>query len=181
MGYTAPTDIDPEARRLIRHKVRRLIDASAYTSSDEDDLAQELALHAHVARPKYDPDRGALSTFYDRTLNNAVRNLATAATRKKRDRRRERPLELVAARPARHPDTELKLDVDAALATLLPDDRMIASHLADDGMVTRVVRTTGRTRHEVRGARGRIAQQFAALGLAPLNTAPRSGRGGRRD
>jgi hypothetical protein len=163
MGYVPPDDIDPAARALIKHKVRRLVGHYGYTRSDADDLAQELALKAHLAAAKYDPARGALTTFYDRVLENRVRSLAEHATCQRRDRRRERPLD-GAAPSAPDPRHDLCLDVRDALAALSEEDRFLARMLQSHDR-SRVFRESGMTRGKARAAKVRIAQALATKDL----------------
>jgi hypothetical protein len=165
MGYEPPEDIDPAARALIKHKVRRLIGNYGYTRSDADDLAQELALKAHLAAPKYDPARGAPTTFYDRVLENRVRSLAEHATCQRRDRRRQQSLDGVAptAPDSRH---DLCLDIRDALAGLSEEDRSLALILSSHDR-SRAIRESGMTRGKARAAKVRIAQALATKDRAP--------------
>src|SRR4051794_5950698 len=82
--YHAPTDVEPVAKALIKHKVARLVGHSGWRAADRDDLSQELALHAHVASSHYDPARGATSTFYDLVLKRKVIDLIERQRAQKR-------------------------------------------------------------------------------------------------
>jgi DNA-directed RNA polymerase specialized sigma24 family protein len=162
-------DIDPYARQLIGHKVRRLVGRYGFTRTDADDLAQELALHAHVAAPNYDPARGASTTFFDRALTRKVASLVAAATAQKRDRRRERPL--VAAEQEPPPYTQqldLKLDVRDTVSQLPHELQDLAirfmEHGENDAEAGRSLRWT---RGQVRHRRSLIARQLTRRGLAP--------------
>lgn len=163
-----PADVDLHARALIRHKVRRLRAAGALTFHDGEDVSQELALHAHVAEPKYDAARGARTTFYEAVLARRLASLLASRSAQKRDHRRARPLGCVpeqefgreASRPA-----DIVMDVREAVAELPDDLRPLASllmqHRASD-----VVRRTGLSRQVVRGRCRRIAQHLQQRGLA---------------
>jgi DNA-directed RNA polymerase specialized sigma24 family protein len=164
-----PADIDPIARELIRHKIRRLVGNHGFTRTDAADLAQDLALHAHVASSKYDPARGARSTFFDRLLTRKVASIVAAATAQKRDRRREGPLS-DAERPSRDPSNRLhlKLDVRFVVNRLPRDLRDLAHRFAHHGEnESEACRALRWTRSQVRHRRALIAQHLTRAGLAP--------------
>jgi RNA polymerase sigma-70 factor (ECF subfamily) len=168
----AAADIDPIARALIRRKVPRLVGRFGFTRSDADDLAQELALHAHVAGLRFDPARSGGYRYFDRVLANKVRSIVAGATARKRDRRREQLL--YGGDPAvraLHPSDQIDLamDVRDALAPLAPADRAVAELLVTD-TVAGVARHTDATRWTVRGAKARIARALVAKQLAPNST-----------
>jgi DNA-directed RNA polymerase specialized sigma24 family protein len=165
MGYHPAQDIDPLARALIRHKVQRLIGSYGFTRSDADDLEQELALQAHVARSHFDPARGSASAFYDTVMSNKVWSIVGHATAQCRDSQRVAVLDEREA-PVAAPDfdVDLQLDVAEALSSLSPADQSVATQLATD-TVAAVAREAGMTRGRVRAARGRIARHFTARGL----------------
>jgi DNA-directed RNA polymerase specialized sigma24 family protein len=165
MPYRPPTDIHPAARGLIRYKKQPLVGNFGFTRDDADDIEQELALRAHLATPAYDPDRGTASAFFGRVLTNAARNLANAAARQKRDRRRVTPFDAVALRTTVDADAGFRLDVADALASLPPTDRAVADLLVDD-TVAGASRSLGMTRGQVRSARARIARRLTAAGVA---------------
>lgn len=164
MTHPHPTDLDPAARALIRHKARKLAASRGFTPSEADDLEQELALHAHLASNRFDPRRGSATAFYDTVLANKVRSIVQHARAGKRDRRRERPLDEAAGTPASSQSVDLQLDVAAALTSLPAGDRAIAAHLMTGiDTVAGVTRAAGLTRQRVRSARGRIARRLAPL------------------
>jgi DNA-directed RNA polymerase specialized sigma24 family protein len=165
MGYHPPQDIDPAVRALIRHKVRRLVGHYGFNRSDADDLEQELALQAHLARPHFDPSRGSTIAFYDTVMSNKVRSIVGHATAQCRDSRRAQPLDEQES-PVAVPDADvgLQIDVGEALASLSPAAQAVATQLATN-TVAAVSRATGMTRGRVRAARGRIALRLTARGL----------------
>jgi DNA-directed RNA polymerase specialized sigma24 family protein len=61
-----PRDFDPAISELIRHKARKLIGSYGFTSSDEEDLRQELTFHVIRNMKSYDPSRSSPRTFADR-------------------------------------------------------------------------------------------------------------------
>lgn len=153
---------------MIDYAVRRLLDGRWFTRSDAAELAQELALHAHIASSKYDPSRSGKATFYSRILGRRAVDLTRRAKAAKRDRRRERPLDEhdpEVARPTPLPDTELRLDVDEALGRLSATDRTIAAHLAQHSLAE-TARLLGLTREQARGACRRVARHLVERGLA---------------
>lgn len=162
------SDVDPVARALIRRKVPRLVGRFGFTPDDADDLAQELALHVHVASRRFDPGRSDGFRFYERALTNKVRSIIAGARAQKRDRRRERPMNdrrvIDDWDVADH--MALAIDVADALDALAPADREVANLLVTDS-VAEVARWTGTSRGKVRGAKARIAQALAAKNLAP--------------
>jgi RNA polymerase sigma factor (sigma-70 family) len=167
MKYTPPSDIDPEAKELIRHKARRMADDNGFRQSDVPDLRQELSLAAHLASSKYDPRRADPVTFYSVVVEHKATDLVRRQTAKKRDRRLVRQIETsldpcVQADP--RPATELRLDVRDAIDGLRPDDRDVAVALADH-TVMEIARRPGRSREQVRGARRRIRRHLAERGL----------------
>jgi RNA polymerase sigma-70 factor (ECF subfamily) len=178
----AAADIDPIARALIRRKVPRLVGRFGFTRSDADDLAQELALRAHVAGLRFDAGRSGGFRFYDRVLTNKVRSVIAGARFQKRDRRRERSLN--GGDPAVHgvylaDQVDLAIDVRDALNTLTAADREVAWLLATDS-VAGVARHTDATRGTIRGAKARIARALAAKQLAPDSTDQQPIRAGKR-
>ena len=88
MTHPKLLDIDPVARALIQHKVRRLVSRCGYGISDQEDLEQDLALHAHRVARHFNPDRGTAVAFYEQVLSRKVKNLASRQFAKKRDWRR---------------------------------------------------------------------------------------------
>lgn len=164
----SPGDLDPHARSLIRHKIRRLRAAGALTFHDAEDISQELALHAHVAGPKCDSARGARATFYEAVLARRLASLIAARSAQKRDRRRASALDRVPEEQfGREPDVPLdhRIDVHGALATMPADLRPVAdlfSRLTE----AEVIRTSGLSRQQVRGRRQRIAQHLRQRGLS---------------
>lgn len=167
MKYTPPTDIDPEARELVRHKAGRMVGTNGFRKADLPDLRQELSLAAHVASTKYDPRRADPVTFYATVIEHKATDLARRQTAKKRDRRRESRIEssldsclLVDPWPASH----VVADVRQAVASLRPGDREVALALAEHTVMD-LARRPGQSRQRVRGACGRIRRHLAERGL----------------
>jgi DNA-directed RNA polymerase specialized sigma24 family protein len=165
--YLPPADVDPAVRALIRHKADKLVGNYGFTRSDREDLKQELALQAFLAGARFDPSRGAPTSFYNRVLANKANSLARHATRMKRDRRNDVSVDeaLLLAPDQRH---DLRVDVADALDALADEDRAVAGLLATN-RVAIVARQTGTTRGKVRSAKARIARALAAKDLAPIS------------
>jgi DNA-directed RNA polymerase specialized sigma24 family protein len=165
--YYPPADVDPAARALIKHKAKRLVGSYGFTRSDRDDLEQELAMKAFLASATFDPARGTVTSFFNRVLANKANSLARHATRIKRDRRNDVPLDEVHLVT---PDWrgDLRVDVADALDDLSEADRAVAPLLATQS-VAAVARITGHTRGVIREAKRRIARALAAKNLAPIS------------
>jgi hypothetical protein len=139
-------------------------------------LEQDLALHVHLAAPKYDPKRGATTTFYDRVLARKIASIVQFRTAQKRDVRRERQLDDAPDNYVRAPDLtpeqrDLRVDVTDVLARLPGDHRRVA-RLFMEHSEAEVIRRTGMTRQRVRGLRQRIGQHLRAAGLAEYFSEP---------
>jgi len=171
MGYAPPSDIDPAARALIRHKVQRLLGQSGFTRTDQDDLTQELALAAHRAKSQFDATRGNATTFYDSVLVNKVRSIVGHARAKKRDHRCERHLRNLDGfvwRADTTPYLQMKLDVNAALATLPSGLRALGMRFMQY-TPAEVSRKSGMTRGKLRQAARQIAEHFETAGVMSSN------------
>lgn len=84
-----PTNpIDDYALDRIRYRVEHVIGKFGYTTSDRDDLTQELILDLLEAMPFFDPTRGSRKTFICRVLDRKIRSLIRYQTAQKRDSQR---------------------------------------------------------------------------------------------
>jgi DNA-directed RNA polymerase specialized sigma24 family protein len=165
MTRPRPEDIDPAARALIRHKVERLIGSYGFNRSDADDIGQDLAMQAHLARSRFDPTRGTATAFYDTVMSNKVRSIIGHATAQCRNSRRHQALdEQESLAAASEFDIDLQIDVAEALSSLSPADQAVATQLATN-TVAAVSRATGMSRGRVRTSRERIARRLLARGL----------------
>ena len=166
MGYSPPTDIDPQVRRLIRHKARRLVGCCGLSRFDRQDLEQELALHAISKQSHFNPTRGTTKAFYEQLLRRKAASIVRDATASKRDRHRIDQTFDVAKLPARDAaDAGMQLDVRLALAGLPPELGAIAT-LFITYREAEVVRRTGLGRQRVRAIKQRIAGRLRAAGLS---------------
>ena len=127
------TMIEPWKTDLVVRRARRM----GFRRDELDDVQQELALEVMAFR--YDPhksngatERTALRALIDNQLKKLVRRRARYRTHVERSR------EHVASRGARVADTELAMDVRAAVASLDEEDRVVCRALG-----------LGLTRHEI--------------------------------
>jgi RNA polymerase sigma-70 factor (ECF subfamily) len=167
MKYTPPTDIDPEAKELIRHKARRMAKGFGFRRADEADIRQELSLAAHLATMNYDPRRADAVTFYNAVIEHKAIDLLRRQVSRKRDPRRELLIDTslgLGVQLDPRPATERRMDLGQALASLPPDDRDVAMALAEHTVMD-VARRPGQSRERVRGARRRIRRHLSKRGL----------------
>ena len=64
---------------LIRRKARTLAEQSSSSRDDQDDIEQDLVLHALQRLARFDRARGSLATFIDRVLTHKLADLMEAA------------------------------------------------------------------------------------------------------
>ncbi len=69
---------------LIRVKARQVVRRPGFSSSDADDVEQDLFLHLLNQIPQFDPSRGSLNTFIARVIESAVAMLIRERRRSKR-------------------------------------------------------------------------------------------------
>lgn len=74
--------LTPYIQKLIKRKAKQLCRLSEFTTSDREDIAQDLTLALLKQAGKYDPSRASIDTFGDRVINNAVRMLLRHRRRK---------------------------------------------------------------------------------------------------
>jgi hypothetical protein len=167
-GVSRPSDIDPYARWLIKHKVRRLVDRHGFRRDDEQDLHQELAMHVVAGMRRHDPARASTRTFADRIITTKIASIIQHATAQKRDRRRVQAIDEVSepSRPTHQAAVDARLDVIQAVASLPDDLRSVATLLMEHGSEAAVIRAGRMTREMVRGRRRRIAAHLRGRGLA---------------
>ncbi len=172
MGRQPDTRFIPEDAEIIRHKVRKLIGRYGFTSSEELDLQQELAMHVSTRMAHHDPARGARSTFVDRIVRNKIVNILEHRMAKKRGGR-TRPAALDDVPEGLlldgHADPEaldLGLDIRNALAGLSPELQRIAALLTIN-TPSEVARALGMTRGQFRQKQDAIRFHLTGEGLDP--------------
>lgn len=72
------------ARTLIRVKARQIVRRPGFSSSDTDDVEQDLFVHLLNQIQQFDPSRGSLNTFIARVVDSAVAMLVRERGRNKR-------------------------------------------------------------------------------------------------
>lgn len=80
---------DPHTTQLIRSKARRLCRVAGFTSSDFDDVVQELRFHLWRRLKRFDPAVAAWTTFASFVLDKRCISLARERSAEKRCCRRE--------------------------------------------------------------------------------------------
>ena len=74
-----------KARNLVRFKVSQLIGRHGFTTSDREDLEQELILEILKSLLKFDPRRGSQGTFMSRVLERRIATIIRHRRRMCRD------------------------------------------------------------------------------------------------
>jgi DNA-directed RNA polymerase specialized sigma24 family protein len=172
MGRQPDTRFIPEDAEIIRHKVRTLIGRHGFTTSDEPDLQQELAMHVSIRIARHDPSRAARSTFVDRIVRNKIANILEHRMAKKRGGRTrpaaldEVPEGLLLDGHADPEAVDLGLDVRNAVAGLSPDLQRIAALLTTN-TPSEVARALGLTRGQFRQKQDAIRFHLTGEGLDP--------------
>jgi len=64
--------LDENVQRLIRYKARRMVGKAGLTSSDVDDIAQDICLDLLSRWPTYRPERAQSSTFIARLVEHKL-------------------------------------------------------------------------------------------------------------
>jgi hypothetical protein len=169
--YPDPRFTNADAE-IIKHKVRKLIGHYGFNASDEPDLEQELAMHVSMRMVKYDPARGARSTFVDRIVRNKIANILEHRMAKKRGGR-TRPMALddvpegLLLDGYADPEAiDLGLDVRNALAGLSPELQRIATLLTTN-TPSKAARALGLTRGQFRQLQEAIKTYLMGEGLDP--------------
>jgi len=177
-------------RRLLRVKARQLIRRPGFSSSDRQDIEQDLATHVLSKAHLYDPGRASVHTFIERVVDSAVAMMIRRRSRLKRavgfsaesldkpaDARREdgAPLGelLLDGEDGRRPGSGAlpgqaergrALDVARVLASLPADLREIARRRAS-ASEAEIARDLGISRRQVRKALDGIRSRFEEAGL----------------
>jgi DNA-directed RNA polymerase specialized sigma24 family protein len=176
--YQLPSDIDPTANTLIRHKIRRLVVRGAIRGADAPDFAQDLALHAHVASQRFDGTLGNPMSFFASVVDRKTLDLLRRDAVGRRARGYQVRLEDHLADLHTRENPALKLDVGEVLAVVPPSLRWFAWKLAEMTEVE-AARELGLTRGQARHRRRQLARHFTAWGLAPESrSATTTSRGG---
>lgn len=167
--------LDDFARGLIRRKARRLAGRASLSTSDRDDVEQELTLALMARWPSFRPEKGGRQAFVQLVTDHAARALLRHRRAKKRGPARVASLSRLARTegvPAEEavtaPDDagrrDLRLDLEALLARLPEGDRLLATWLLAETK-TGLARRLGVPTSTLRSRLRRLRERFEAAGL----------------
>ena len=177
--------VDQYAVWLIQTKARQLAGRYGFSSSDREDLGQELMLDLLRRMRNFDPARAKRSTFVCRIVEHKVASLIQHQKAAMRDYRRNgpllsdeatdcdgKPVELAEARdsqtnrPGRSDQEALELALDvAAVVSSLPEDLRDLCLRLQTQMMNRISRETGVPRPVLRQKIARLRDRFETSGL----------------
>ena len=70
-----PPMLTDEEENTVRHYARALVGHAGFTTSDQDDIEQELRLDIFLRLPKYDPAKSKRTTFITRVIEHKTADL----------------------------------------------------------------------------------------------------------
>ena len=179
---------DKFTQDLIRRKGWQLVARDDFTTSDREDIEQELWMKVLKAAPSFDRNRGYWNAFVTVVIDRRVASLIRDKYAGKRDYRRVRSLnfsiggedgtvelgETIGIReynarrgcwPRERDELEqLKQDVAAIIPTLQPDDRELCENLMKHS-VSETARRMHVSRSTVHRALRRLRRRFERAGL----------------
>lgn len=175
--------------KLIKKRVRRLVGKHGISTSDQEDLEQDLYLHLLERLRRFDENLQNIQAYLGKILDHRVVTILRKRTAEKRDHRRHRSLsesardidgqtvELAALIPDDHVTDrdglaregslarkEREIDVNAVMALLPENLRVLADRLKWD-TPSEVARQTGVPRTTVNDAIRRIRKHFEEHGI----------------
>jgi RNA polymerase sigma-70 factor (ECF subfamily) len=182
--------LDEYALTCIRHKAYQLVGQAGFTRDDLEDLEQELTIHLFEQLPKFDPTRGAFSTFVDRVVDHKAADILDARFAACRDCRLRvgsihdtvrlqdggevlvEDMDLDDAVQVQrgiggrspHEEADLRIDLERALATLTPEQRDLCLRLMTS-TIAEVSAATGVPRPTLYDRRTQIRAAFERAGL----------------
>jgi len=181
---------DPFTVTFIRVKAGQLIKRSDFSSSDFDDLQQDMRLYLLEKAHLFDPDRGNLESFVTKAVNSCVgMMLRRQDCLKRREDKKAVSLERTMVehedetsalgevlleddgqrRTQTYPKSdfehfELNEAVEHVMAKLDPDDRDLLLSIAEHGL-KETARMRGVSWRQVTNARDRLRKEFEKAGL----------------
>ena len=182
--------LDAYALACIKHKAYQLVGQAGLTADDLEDLEQELTIHLFEQLPKFDPTRGAFSTFVDRVVDHKAADILDARFAACRDCRLRvgsihDPVRLqdggevlvedmdlddavqvqrgIGGRSP-HEEADLRIDLERALAALTPEQRDLCLRLLTS-TIAEISATTGVPRPTLYDRLRRIRVAFERAGL----------------
>ena len=182
--------ITDSAATTIRRKARRLVGTVGFTTSDVQDLEQELRLDLMKRLHKFDPDRGSYNTFVARIIDHKIQNIIRHRKQEIRDFRREsysingsiepsdgnstKFSDLISQddaeirrgtrRRSRRDQAQLHLDV-SLVVNKIPADLQQVAQLLSEKTVTETAKALGIPRTTLYGNIERLRQIFKNNGL----------------
>ena len=173
------------ARRIIKHRILRLLGRAGLTKGDREDVEQELMCDVLRRLPRFDPSRGAIGTFIARVVERHIAIILRDRRAPIRDYRRngrslnedvvgeddgtdERgdTIDAQVNRPGRSDEdrSQLILDVHQVIDGLPEDLRTLCVRLKTQ-TVTEISLQTGTPRTTLYDAIRRIRVHFEAAGM----------------
>lgn len=182
--------LDAYALACIKHKAYQLVGQAGFAADDLEDIEQDLRLHLFEQLPKYDPTRGAFSTFVDRVVGNKAADILDARFAARRDcriqvsslddtvRLREGgevpvlDLDLEDAMrvqrgisaPSPYAEAELRIVLERAMAALTPEQRDLCRRLLT-ATIAEISAATGVPRPTLYDRLRQIRAAFERAGL----------------
>jgi len=182
--------LDAYAEACIKHKAFQLVGQGGFTADDVEDLEQELRVHLFEQLPKFDPTRGAFTTFVDRVLTHKAADILDARFAARRDcriqvgslddtvRLREGgevpiiDLDLEDAihvhrgisTPSPYEEAERSIDLERAMAALTPEQRDLCRRLMT-ATIAEISAATGVPRPTLYDRLRQIRAAFERAGL----------------
>lgn len=167
------TGTDAYITNLIRKKAKELASEMESPFHDAEDIEQELWMHLERKKHLYDPARASFRTFANRVIINKVRSIWRADNTDKRHVERAMTSlddivyyedgetltghDVIADPKApKATDTDRRLDMEAFINRLEPDDQQIARRFLEDLTQTRTAKSLKISRRQVRAALDRM-------------------------
>ncbi|MFO7900006.1 MAG: sigma-70 family RNA polymerase sigma factor [Planctomycetota bacterium] len=184
-------EINEYAESVIRVKARQLIGTAGFTSSDVEDIEQELRLELLLSLPKFDPSKASYRTFVTRLVDGKVAKLVRYHLQEMRDYRRkacsldelvedadgcvttwaetidrdETDIRVDRRGRTRAEDAQLQTDVALVLETLPDDLREVAECVMESATLAEAAKKLGMPRTTLYGALERLRRLFEDAGL----------------
>lgn len=169
-NHTDPRFTQTDAE-IIQRKVRRLVGHYGIRWNDVGDLEQELAMHVIQQSHHYRPEVGKREAFIETVTKNKILHLIECRTARKRDNRRDVPLETIGEcclldGDASQERIDLQIDVRNAIVRM-PDDLRQFALLRQQYAEREIEKILGLTRGQVRSRVQRLERFLFDAGLAP--------------
>ncbi len=169
--------LDTYAENTIHHKASYLIGKHGFTTSDKDDIEQDLRLTLLTRQAQFTRSKGKWSTFVARVLERRIANIIRDRQAAIRDYRRSNPCDFIdetndghrsclAEHSAAQDENrrDLHIDLTDVLANLPDEERTICAALMR-GNITDTARQLGRSRKYIHKIIHRLREVFSAHGL----------------